>query len=246
MTRVIGSPYDVTIPTLADDADIETALDVYHTGLGLADPTKSITGYLASLNATIGALGATYIAKSPASLAANTVNPSGDYIPLTIKRVGGSNVLQSWDNGAQVGAVYPDGKASLNYIRIDGGSVSQPTTTALSVKIGNAAHKGAVITAASGQTANLQEWTNPDIMGGGSWVDSDGVMYSAGQEVVDVFNTQTLTNKTLDGPAISGATSITISGAQDSASRVRNITLSTAAPASDAVGVNGDVWIIYV
>lgn len=107
------------------------------------------------------------------------------------------------------------------------------------------------ITAASGQSANLQEWRSntPSII---ARVASDGRMYAfdgtSTAEVVTTSGIHTLTNKTLNsasvvGGSISNATSITLTGTQTLNSyRVRNIIVSTSTPST---GVEGDIWLKY-
>jgi hypothetical protein len=151
-------------------------------------------------------------------------------------------------------AVYVDGTATTNYLSI--GDLTKPTTVALNVAIGANTHTGFIVKAAASQSADIIQWKNSSgttiggVLSTGK-VNSYSTTDAAPVEVVTLTDTQTLTRKTLTAPTINGgtvssATSITLTGSQDNSSRARNITFSTAAPASDAVGTDGDVWIVYV
>jgi hypothetical protein len=196
VTQPVGLNFKSLISTLGDDASIEEAFKVYHYGVANYSsqpiPNDSIEGNfrtlstsVTSINATISALGTTYVARTSTVANPNVVVPeNANIVPLTIRGVSAqSENLQRWQNNSatNLAIIFANGAISSNsYLNI--GSTTQSTTTAANVVIGNAAHKGVTIRSASGQTANIQEWQNSSGTAI-SWVDSDGRLYSRGDEV---------------------------------------------------------------
>jgi len=268
MAQNIGINAPTRIPTFGDDASIEEALRKYHYGidnwsgdpvqnnLGVDGNFKSVKDRLTATEAAIADIvgdgGGFVRSESRASNPNNIIPENQNIVALTItaKTSNQTEPLQRWRNSsnADIGRILPDGSFSvLRYINV--GSISQITTTALNIVIGNAAHKGIVVQASGTPTANLQEWVASNgttILGR---VDATGKMFSNNVEVVTLSQTQTLTNKTLTNPTISGgsisnATSITLTGFQEIDSfRTRNINISASSPSG---GNDGDVWIVYV
>jgi hypothetical protein len=272
MPQNIGINAPTRVPTFGDDASIEEALRKYHYGidnwsqdpvqdnLGIDGNFKSVKDRLTAAEAAITDIvgdGGGFIRSESKTSNPNSIIPETEnVVALTInaKTSGQTTSLQRWRNssGNDIGRILPDGSFSvLRYINV--GSISQVTTTALNIVIGNAAHKGIVVQAASSPTANIQEWVASNgttILGR---VDATGKMFSNNIEVVTLSQTQTLTNKTLTSPTIStptisggsmsNATSITLTGSQAVNSfRARNINVSTAGPSG---GADGDVWLVY-
>ena len=196
MTQPVGLNFKSLISTLGDDASIEEAFKVYHYGVANYSsqpiPNDSIEGNFRTLStsvtsiyATIAALGTTYVARTSTVANPNVVVPeNANTVPITVRGVSGqSENLQRWQNNSatNLAIIFANGAISSNsYLNI--GSTTQSTTTAANVVIGNVAHKGVTIRSASGQTANIQEWQNSSGIAI-SWVDSDGRLYSRGDEV---------------------------------------------------------------
>jgi hypothetical protein len=196
VTQPVGLNFKSLISTLGDDASIEEAFKVYHYGVANYSsqpiPNDSIEGNfrtlstsVTSINATIAALGTTYVARTSTVANPNVVVPeNANTVPITVRGVSGqSENLQRWQNNSatNLAIIFANGAISSNsYLNI--GAITQSTTTAANVVIGNAAHKGVTIRSASGQTANIQEWQNSSGTAI-SWVDSDGRIYSQGDEV---------------------------------------------------------------
>jgi hypothetical protein len=196
VTQPVGLNFKSLISTLGDDASIEEAFKVYHYGVANYSsqpiPNDSIEGNfrtlstsVTSINATIAALGTTYIARTSTVTNPNVIVPeNANTVPITVRGVSAqSENLQRWQNNSatNLAIIFANGAISSNsYLNI--GSTTQSTSTAANVVIGNAAHKGVTIRSASVQTANIQEWQNSSGTAI-SWVDSDGRIYSRGDEV---------------------------------------------------------------
>lgn len=263
MSQPVGLSFKSRIPTFSDDASIEEALRVYHYGIDNYSnqpiPNDSIEGNFRTLDIrvtanedNIAALGQTFIEEISSSSDPNEIVPENlSVVPLSIKGAVNQSVpLQNWKNSSSTNivSVFPNGGASFaNYVSI--GNIAQTTTSALKIQIINSAHSGIVVRPASGQTSNIQEWQNSS----GSVISriaANGKVYSNNSEVVNLVDTQTMSNKTLTSPTINGgtvvgSTSITLSGSQDNSSRARNITFSTLDPVSED-GEDGDLWIKYL
>lgn len=261
MSQPIGLNFRTRIPTFSDDASIEEALKVYHYGVDNYSsqpiPNDSIEGHFTSLENRIAAtefsisqLSETFIEEVSSATDPNEITPANSSIvPLTIRGAASQTAaLQRWQNNSSVNlaTIFPNGGASFaNYVSI--GDIAQTVSNVLNIQVGSSSHIGIVVRAASGQTANLQEWQN---LSGSilARVDSSGTLFSNNIQVVTLSQTQTLTNKTLTSPTINGGSiingsSITLSGAQDNSSRVRNITFSTLNPSG---GNDGDLWVKYI
>jgi hypothetical protein len=283
MSKSIGNVFRTLVPTFDDDASIEEAFSLYHYGKedyseGQEIPANSIEGNFVTVNSRVQSLesvvdnlGQTYVLKQSLTLNPNvvTTQDGGTTIPLVIRGVSAqTQPLQQWQNSVSspISSLHANGGASFaNYVSV--GDVSQVTTTALNIKIGNAAHKGLVVAGASSQTENLQEWTSISgsttsivarVNSAGKIFSNNGLTGTSTSEVVTETGTQTLTNKTLNSAtltnaslsgtvtmtsgSISGATSITLTGNQVLTSTVRNIVASTSNPSG---GNDGDVWFKY-
>jgi hypothetical protein len=176
VTQPVGLNFKSLISTLGDDASIEEAFKVYHYGVANYSsqpiPNDSIEGNFRSLSQnTISRIS---FASSPNSI----VSENSSTIPLNIRGFAGqTESLQRWQNssGNMVAAISPVG-----YLGI--GNNVMPTTVALDIRIGNSSHKGIVIRSSSLQNTNIQEWQNANGIPI-SWVDSEGRLYSRGDEV---------------------------------------------------------------
>lgn len=261
MSQPIGLNFRTRIPTFSEDASIEEALSVYHYGVdnysSQAIPEDSIEGHFTALESRISAnefsisqLGATFIEEESSESDPNVVtSETGTVVPLTIQAAENQSApLQIWQNDLSVNLanIFSSGGASFaGYVSI--GDTAQTVSNVLNIQIGDPSHKGVVIKGSSGQSGNMQEWQNNsnEIL---ARVDKDGIMYSNNIEVVNISESQTLTNKTLTDPVINGGTinsaeSITLDGPQGESSTVRNITFSTADPSG---GTDGDLWVKYI
>ena len=266
MSQSVGLNFKSRIPSFSDDASIEEALKVYHYGVdnytSQQIPDDSIEGNFRSLDSRVSAnesaisgLGTTFIQRTSSVSLPNLIVPEdASTVPLTIRSVANqvSELLRIQNSSStNIVSFFSNGGASfLNYISV--GNITQSSTTAVNVTIGNSAHSGIVVRAASSQSGNMQEWQNSSASVIAR-VDSLGRMYSNSSMVVNLVDSQTMTNKTLTSPtlntpsitggSISSASSITLSGVQNNSSRVRNITFSTSDPSG---GSDGDLWIKYI
>lgn len=261
MSQPIGLNFRTRIPTFSEDASIEEALSLYHYGVdnysSQAIPEDSIEGHFTSLESRIAAnefsisqLSQTFIEEQSSESDPNQIVPENEnVVPLTITGAASQSApLQRWQNDSSVNLItfFPNGGASFaGYVSI--GDTAQTVSNVLNIQIGNSTHKGIVVQAAASQTGNLQEWQNStgDVL---AKVDNSGTLYSNDIQVATISQTQTLTNKTLTNPVINGGqiingSSMTLSGAQDNSSRVRNITFSTLDPSG---GNDGDLWVKYI
>lgn len=175
MPQEIGEVYKTLIPTLSDDASIETALQMYHYGTATYNGNnlqpnsiekhfKNINAELIDIRQVIASLNTVYIEQVSSASAANLITPQdATVVPLTIRGfLNQSANLQVWqkDTGLPitVAAISNNGAAAFaGYVSV--GSNSLSTTTALPVTLGGN-HKGIVVRLASGQTQNAQEWQN--------------------------------------------------------------------------------------
>lgn len=221
MSQPIGNSFKSRIPTFSDDASIQEAFRVYHYGKdnyneSEAVPPNSIEGHfvtttnrIAALETTVGGLGDVYVLKISPSSNPNVITANNAAsTPLTIRGlVSQSGPLQNWQNSSSTNVIsmFNDGGAFFaNYVAI--GNAQKPSTVALDVRIGDAAHRGLVIQAAFTPTANLQEWVANNGTTILARVDSTGQMFSNNIEVVTLSQTQTLTNKTITGGSVNATT----------------------------------------
>jgi len=205
MAQNIGINAPTRIPTLNDDASIEEALRKYHYGidnwsndpvqdnLGMDGNFKAVKDRLTAVEAAITDIvgdGGGFIRSESKTTNPNTIVPqTSSVIPLTIRGASGQTAnLQRWQNSSSTNLViiFSNGAAAFNsYLTV--GTNTQSTTTGIDLRIGNAAHKGVTVRAASSQTANLQEWQNSSgtVI---SWVDKDGKIYYRDDELSGGFN----------------------------------------------------------
>lgn len=201
MSQPVGLNFKSRIPELQDDASIEEALRVYHYGVdnystqeipndSVEGNFRTLTNRVAANETAISALGATFVEQVSASATPNVITPeTPTTVPLTIK---GENLqtenLQQWQNNSEtnLAIIFSDGSSSFNgYLSV--GNNTKSSTTALSVKISNASHKGITVRAKEFQNNNLQEWQdfNGNVI---SWIDKDGKIYYRGDELSGGFN----------------------------------------------------------
>jgi hypothetical protein len=244
MPQQIGQTYRSLIPTFSDAASIEEALKLYHYGVAnytsQSIPDDSIEGNFRKLKIQIDSVqtnldnlqSATGYVRSVSQISAPNVitTQAANIIPLTVRGVTSQTAsLQEWQNSASAsiaGISNGGGMFLSNYLAVN--STTYVVDTSLTVNIGAVGHKGVVVRAASGQTANIQEWQN-----NGSSVlariDKDGNVFS---------------------PNISGTTSVTspkvtVSGQQTLTEfRVRNTYAGTSNP-TGTDGQVGDIWFTY-
>lgn len=196
MSQVVGVTYKSKIPSLGDDATIEEALRVYHYGVDNRTsepiPDDSIEGNFRTLASRIttlegqyAVLGTTYVESISQAASPNVITGANTTtIPITVRAISlQTAALQSWQNSSStpVATMTTGGYLSIaGYANI--GSTTQSTTTGLGVTILDALHKGITIKGVVSQSANLQEWQNSSGTAI-SWVDSEGRLYSQGDEV---------------------------------------------------------------
>lgn len=253
MSQPVGLNYKSRIPTFSDDASIEEALKVYHYGVdnytSQPIPNDSIEGNFRGLDQRITAIEQTgtlpvlkpfFIEAVSETSSPNVITPESlSTIPLTIRGLSNQSAnLQQWQNSASanVSVVFSDGSISSGgYLSI--GNTSRGTTNAIFAQTVNSSHRGIVVRGAVGQTGNLQEWQNSS----GSAlarVEPDGDIFTSGKvysnniEVVNLSESQSITNKSIVIP----------SGETLDAFRVRNLRISTSPPSG---GNDGDVWLQY-
>lgn len=223
-SSVGNAPYQSTIPTLSDGASIVDAFKYYHTG-GLTGSIfpNSIQYHIDAINNRAGVIegyiGYTGISPTPASVQSRL---------STLETIVNTNIS----------SLYIKTVPSSND-NVETRNIISPSTSSIVPLI---------IQGVIGQTANLQEWkTNSSTIR--ARVDNVGRFYSfdgtTTAEVATISGTQTLTNKIISGGSITGATSISVTGAQALAtSRVRNIYIApTSSPPSNPV--EGEIWLVY-
>lgn len=199
MSQLVGYEYRSKIPSFSDDASIVEALRVYHYGVDNWStepiPDDSIEGNfrvlhnsINTINASLNLISGQYVEKVSLSANPNIITAQNTTtIPITIRSIASQTTpLLQWENSssATVGSVSTGGFMNLSgYLTV--GVTTQSTTTGINVNIINSAHKGIVVKAQSGQTANLQEWQNSSgsIL---SWVDRDAKIHSNGEEVTGI------------------------------------------------------------
>ena len=193
MSQAVGVTYKSKIPSFGDDASIVEAFRLYHYGIdnySTGSPAaNSIEGNFSSINTSLLSIDAR-ITNETVKLISLTASPniitpqSNATIPLTIRGVSSQSVnLLDIQNSASTtlfkitnnGSFGTSGYGSI-------GDVAVSSTTSLKITIGNSSHKGLVVSAASGQSVNLQEWKD-DTGSTVSWVDYRGIMFSNGEEV---------------------------------------------------------------
>jgi hypothetical protein len=245
MSQPIGNAFKTRIPTFSDDASIQEAFSVYHYGKdnyseSEAVPSNSIEGHFVTFNSrvgalesTVGGLSADFVLKESPIATPNIIQPEdGSSTPLSIRGKSGQTApLQNWQDvtTTNIASVFNDGGAVFgNYVTV--GNTSKSSSTALDIRIGNAAHKGITVAGVSAQTGNLQEWTSTDgsttsvvarVNSAGKIFSNNGLTGTNTSEVVTETGTQTLTNKTITGGTVNpttlqqgGVAAVTVSGTQ--------------------------------
>lgn len=193
MSQSVGITYKSKIPSFGDDASVVEAFRLYHYGIdnySTGSPAAdSIEGNFLSISASVNSLNTSLntnvVRIISASANPNIITPqTNTVIPLTIRGVSSqsanlldiqnssSTTLVKITNGGSFGT---SGYGSFGDIAVNG-------TTSLNISIANASHKGITVKAASGQTANIQEWQNSTGTAI-SWVDSLGRIYQQGVQV---------------------------------------------------------------
>lgn len=251
MSQSVGLNYKSRIPQFSDDASIEEALKVYHYGVdnytSQPIPNDSIEGHFRNLDTRVSAIEQTgtlpvlkpfFIEAVSETASPNVITPqSSSTTPLTIRGVSGqTGNLQQWQNSSNtnVSIVFSDGSFSTSgYLSI--GNTTRSTTTSFFVQPNNQTHKAVVVRGASSQTANLQEWQNSSgtvltrIEPDGD-IFTSGLVYSNSVEVVNLSDTQSLTNKSITIPT----------GEALDEFKARNVKISSSDPTG---GNDGDIWL---
>lgn len=189
MSQSVGLNYKSRIPTFGDDASIEEALKVYHYGVDnyttQAIPDDSIEGNFRTLNTRTtavenGKVNLVSLSASPTIITGQTTTT----VPVTIRAIASQTAnLQNWQNSSSTNIANMSVAGDLGlagYVSV--GSATVTSTTAVSVAIANVNHIGQTIRAAGGQAVNMQEWQNSSGTAV-SWVDSEGRLYSEGDQV---------------------------------------------------------------
>lgn len=194
MSQPVGYQYKSRIPSFSDESSIVEALKVYHYGVDNWTtepiPDDSIEGNFRTLNTAVTNIQSQLSSLSYVQLISQTASPnivtaqSTTVTPITLRAIASqTSPLLSFQNSlsVSVGSVSTGGFVNVSgYATI--GSTTQSTTTGVNVVLSNAAHKGIVVNAPSGQSANLQEWVvNGSVVAN---VAANGRMYINGQEVV--------------------------------------------------------------
>lgn len=257
MSQPVGSVYKSRIPSFSDDASIVEALKVYHYGVDdwttQPIPNDSIEGNFRTISTSLANIQSQLSSLNYVQLISQDSSPnvvtgqSTTITPITLRAIAlQTSPLLSFQNSSSVsvGSISTGGFLNIQgYATI--GSTNQSTTTGVNVVISNSSHKGIVVNAPVGQSANIQEWlVNGSIV---SRVSSLGVLFSQNIQVSTLSGTETLTNKTITSPTITGGTittnSLALSVPQTLESfRARNIYVSNLPPSG---GNDGDLWTQY-
>jgi hypothetical protein len=181
LTQSVGSgTYNVTIPSLSDNASIVDAFKYYHQGGLTGSPaTNSVEQYLIDINNR-----AQYIENAIGYTALNPLNPSSSLN----SRV---TTLES-TVGTSLASTYVKMIPSSNSVTANRNIITPSTSTIIPLTI-----QGVVA-----QSADLQQWQTSAATV--AKVDSTGKIFSydgtSTAEVATVSGTQTFTNKTLTTP----------------------------------------------
>jgi hypothetical protein len=177
MPQEIGENFKTLIPSLADDASIEQAFQMYHYGTpaynGSNLQNNSVEKHFVDLRQEINVLRSELntsqlgnVRLVSRTLSPNLITPEDlATVPITIRGVQNQSVaLQRWQRNiggspTEVASISPIGAAGFSgYGSFGNNSVT--STTGLSVALANVAHKGVTIRGVDGQIGNLQEWQN--------------------------------------------------------------------------------------
>lgn len=193
MSQAVGVTYKSKIPSFGDDASIVEAFRLYHYGIdnySTGSPAaNSIEGNFLSLSASVTTID-TRITNETVKLTSLTASPntivpqSNVTIPLIIKGVSSQSAnLLDIQNSSSTTLLKITSNGSLGTSGYGSfGDVAVNSTTSLTIVVGNSAHKGITVRAATSQNDNLQEWQD-DTGTAVSWVDKRGIMFSNGEEV---------------------------------------------------------------
>lgn len=213
----IGVYVPTKIPTLGSDADIQTALRIYHYGSedfsfntpNIAPPENSIAWRLADLDERIGSV------EGASGIDAGTINAKGDLIVGTANNtydrlgIGTNGYVLTADSATTTGLSWKLPDVSLN------NSVTLTNKTLTSPKINqildantneiiiftgvsNAVNEVTISSAATGNGSSISSTggdTNIDLL---LVAKGTGVVKADGIEVATISGTQTLTNKTIE------------------------------------------------
>jgi hypothetical protein len=197
LSQIVGSTFRSRIPTFNDDASIEEALRVYHYGVDnystQAIPNDSIEGNFRTLTTNLGVLDAAAVKRVSLTSAPNIITAQAtNVVPITVKAIAAQTTpLQIWQNSSStvvaqittVGSMFLSSTLAI-------GSSTVSADSYLFVNQISSNIKGVVVKAATGSTANLQEWqdSSSNTM---SWIDPDGNFYTnksvyvQGSDVID-------------------------------------------------------------
>lgn len=184
MSQVVGSTFRSRIPTFNDDASIEEALRVYHYGVDNYStqpiPNDSIEGNFRTLTTNLNTLDGAAVKRVSLTSAPNIITAQAtNVVPITVRAIASQTTpLQIWQNSSSV-AVGQITTAGAMFLRdtLAVGFSAISTTSYLFINQSSASVKGIEIKAASGSTANLQEWQDNSSIAQ-TWVDSIGNIYT--------------------------------------------------------------------
>lgn len=210
MSQPVGYQYKSRIPSFSDDASIVEALKVYHYGVDNWTtepiPDDSIEGNFRSINDALAGIQSQLLTLNYVQLVSQSSSPnvitgqSTTTVPITIRSIASQTAaLQQWQNSSSVSVGSISTGGFINFAGyVTAGSTTQSTTTGLDLTLSNSGHKGIVVKAQSGQSANIQEW----VIGGStvSYVDNTGRIFSNNIQVATLSGSETLTNKILSNP----------------------------------------------
>lgn len=197
MSQIVGSTFRSRIPTFNDDASIEEALKVYHYGVDNYStqpiPDDSIEGNFRTVTTNLNTLDGAAVKRISLTSAPNIITSQAtNVVPITVRAIASQTTpLQIWQNSSST-AVGQITTAGAMFLRdtLAVGSSAISISSYLFVNQASASIKGIEVRAASGSTANLQEWQNNS----GTpvaWIDSQGnisttkEIFISGTNVVD-------------------------------------------------------------
>lgn len=184
MSQIVGSTFRSRIPTFNDDASIEEALKVYHYGVDNYStqpiPNDSIEGNFRTLTTNLNTLDGAAVKRVSLTSAPNILTAQAtNIVPITVRAIASQTTpLQIWQNSSSV-AVGQITTAGAMFLRdtLAVGSSTISSTSYLFVNQSSASIKGIEVKAASGSTANLQEWQDNSSTAQ-TWIDSSGNFYT--------------------------------------------------------------------
>ena len=184
MSQIVGSTFRTRIPTFNDDASIEEALRVYHYGVDNYStqpiPNDSIEGNFRTLTTNLNTLDGAAVKRVSLTSAPNIITPQAtNVVPITVRAIAAQTTpLQIWQNSSSI-SVGQITTAGAMFLRdtLAVGSSTISTTSYLFVNQSSASIKGIEIKAASGSTANLQEWQDNSSTAQ-TWVDPEGNIHT--------------------------------------------------------------------